>query len=72
MKKNILHNKTDLRPALNKAIINYRQRTNRDFIQADIDPTVNASHINNVASGISGNKNLRKKIETFIEKYGSK
>lgn len=60
----------DIRSKLKKAIINYNEKhPGRRFTQADLEPTVNPSHINNVASGRSTNKELRKKIEKFIERY---
>lgn len=63
---------TDVRDSLKVSIINYNRQNGKRFRQSDVDPTVSASHINNVASGRSKNKNLRIKIEKFIEKYGSK
>lgn len=59
----------DLRPELNRAIINYSQIHDRRFTQGDIEPTVTASHVNNVAAGKSVNKSLRNRIIKFINKY---
>ena len=63
--------KEDIRPALKKAIINYNIKHGGKFTQADIEPRVDQSHVNNVAAGRSVNSELRTKIQKFIKKWGS-
>lgn len=58
----------DIRDKLAIAIAKYNEAHPKKFYQYMIDETVDPSHINNVASGKSTNKELRKKIETFIKK----
>lgn len=60
----------DVRMEFNRAIINYNIEKRKKMKQSDIDPSVNQSHVNNVAAGKSTNKQLRKKIEKFIKRWG--
>lgn len=64
------HYNPDIRDDFKVALINYGKRKNgKALSQKDFDPTINRSHINNVASGRDLNRPLRQRIEDFIKQH---
>lgn len=60
----------DIRSDFNIALIKFGMQTKGHALaQKDFDPSINPSHINNVASGRSRNHDLRTRIEKFTNKH---